>query len=279
MKNTLTFIFLALNLIAIAQSNNLENDKIQKRIQKRYISPQAKYISISGGWIFNNTHTKDPNHFFEPLTSVNNGIFPNITYEHGIKNNFFAEISYDFTKQNVSFKHKIDDKRNWSYSFNFASFDNEYFNSQKSHNLNIGGGYRIIGKNNFHFLNIHAGLFVGISNRSNRFMEDYLGNEFNLYRTDYNNNQNKDYQIITKIDNYSQFSFGSYLGLSTEFRLSDRIRFIIKYVHRFGFVPIFKGSLQVVENDKYFDHKSNFKYFGGGSMISGGLKILLSKEQ
>lgn len=276
MKNISLFIFTTLSFMIYSQNVDLLQDKKKIKVQKRYIHPKSKFISVSAGWQFNATHTHDPNNFFDALTMVNNGIFPNFTYEQGIKNDFFAEVGYDFTRKRISLSREMGNGQAWSNSNSyFANY--RPFKGHLSHNLHLGGGYRVIGKNNFHIFNVHGGIFLGVSNKSQSDMMPYIGSKATYTRNEEHTGLN--YQIQRTLDSYSRISLGTYLSISKEIRLSDEVRFFVKYTHRFGFISTFKGTYEIISDDIDFDHDISFKTFGGGALITGGLKILLFKNK
>jgi hypothetical protein len=276
MKKISLFILTIISFTLDAQNSDSIKEKKQIKSQKRYIHPQSKYISVSAGWQFNATHTRDPNGFFDALTMVNNGIFPNITYEHGIRNNFFAEIGYDHTRKVIGLSRDMGDEQKWSMSGGFFA-NYKPFRGHLSHNLNLGSGYRVIGKNNFHFFNIHGGIFLGVSNKSQSDMSPFIGNKATYTKSEEHTGLN--YQIERTVTDYAMVSFGTYLGVSKEIRLSDEVRFFVKYIHRFGLNPTFRGTYSVISDDLDLNQDMSFRTFGGGALITGGLKILLFKNK
>ncbi|MGM0477812.1 MAG: hypothetical protein ACQERC_01220 [Bacteroidota bacterium] len=249
-------------------ADSIKSAKKNERIQKRYIHPKSKYISVSAGFAFTSTYTKDPNNFLKTgPVMMNNHYFPNIKYEHGVGNNFFIETGYEFGRIGINMGREMKEDEYWD----------EYSRMVHDHNNHIflfGGGYRVIGKNNFHFLNIHAGIFLGFSNKNQSDMKNFMNGSATYDIEEYPTGL--DYQIERTIKTYSRFSFGPYIGLSHEFRLSSDVRFIIKYVQRFGLNPNFSGTYSFSDNLN-FEQSATFQVRGGGAFISGGLKILLFK--
>lgn len=248
----------------------IKSNKKKQRIEKRYIHPQSKYISVSAGWAFSSTHTKDPNNFLQQgLVMGNNNYFPNIMYEHGIKNNFFGEIGYDYTRQGIRMTRNMGDNLSWS---SYGRFDPKH----SSHNVILGAGYRVVGKNNYHFLNLHGGMFFSFSNRSKQTMNPLLGGYATYDISEPNNELN--YQIYSKLNSYSSFTFGPYIGISKEFRIAKDVRLFVKYIHRFGLISNFSGTYSFSDNLN-FDKEATYNVRGGGGFISGGLKVLLFKKK
>lgn len=267
MKNLLhtLFIVLVFSFALFSQnSNDIKETKKEKRIEKRFIHPQSKYISVSGGIGFTSTHIKDPNNFLmEGLLMTNNTYFLNVMYEHGIRNNFFAEVGYNYIGQGMSMGRDMGDDNTWT------TYDKLYHN----HDFQFGAGYRVINSNNFNFINLHAGLFIGFSNTKKSELPIQVGDSPTY--TIYESHTNYNYQIVRRIDSYSRVSFGPYVGVSKDIRLSHNVRIFVKYVHRFGLNANLKGTMVLTSDEMTFDDVATFKVRGGGAFISAGLKIFL----
>ncbi|HZH86420.1 MAG TPA: hypothetical protein VFD77_03820 [Brumimicrobium sp.] len=261
-------IFLMLQLFSSSlfsqTTEEIKQAKKQERIEKRFIHPQSKYISVSAGFGFTSTHIKDPNDFLmEGLLMTNNTYFFNVMYEHGIKNNFFAELAYNYIGQGMSMGRDMGDENTWT----------NYTNLYHNHEFQLGAGYRVINSNNFNFINLHAGIFIGFSNTKKSELPIPVG-ESPTY-TIYESHTNHNYQIVRTIDSYSRLSIGPYLGVSKDIRLSEHVRLFIKYVHRFGLNANLKGTMVLSSDEMSFNDAATFKVRGGGAFVSGGLKIYL----
>lgn len=259
------FLMMVISLSTFSQSiENIDLTKKERNKIKRYIHPKTKFISISAGLGFTSTNFKDPNNFFiNGMILQNNTTFPNITYEHGIRDNFFAEIGYNFIGQGVTIGRKIDEDVSFSYYRNYYS----------NHDIQLGIGYRVITENNFNLFNLHAGLFIGVSNlnklRFNELIKDTAYISVNEPQT------NEKYLIIDNINSLSRISFGPYLGLSKDIRISKNVRLFFKYVHRFGLSKTLDGSIRVFNGPMNFNPitEATYNMRGGGAFISGGIKI------
>jgi len=265
----LTFIVVLFPLAAQEQ-NEKSTTKKEQRIEKRYLHPKSKFVSFSGGFGFSSSYTKDPNNFLESgLGMRNNYYFPNLSYEHGIGRQLFLETAYEFGKISLSMGRTYAEQKSWSETTRFL-------NSHNLHNLQLGAGYRMIGKNNFHFVNFHGGLFFGISNRDKTDLAFLLSGTANIQVTE--EDPFLQYQIVRSVQSYSRFAFGPHLGVSKEFRLSKDIRLFVKYTQRFGLNSIFRGTYSFSDNLNLPDD-ATFKVTGGGGFLSFGLKILLFKKK
>jgi hypothetical protein len=267
MQNLLQTLFLLIvfSFSLFSQtSNEIKQAKKEERIEKRFIHPQAKYLSASLGFGFTSTHIKDPNNFLmEGLLMRNNTYFFNVMYEHGIGNNFFAEVGYNYIGQGMSMGRDMGDKNSWT----------QYNKLYHNHDFQLGVGYRVINSNNFNFVNLHAGFFIGFSNTKKSELPIPVG-ESPTY-TIYESHTNYNYQIVRTIDAYSRLSFGPYLGVSKDIRLSHNVRIFIKYVHRFGLNANLRGTMTLTSDEMTFDDVATYKVRGGGAFVSGGLKIFL----
>jgi len=241
-----------------------QSDTILSKKERRFIHEKSKYISFSNGFGFTSIRVKDPNNFLNQGLQMQNTTFvPNIMYEHGIANSFFAELGYSSIWQGVFYSRIIND-------IGFSSYSRLY----RNHNIQFGGGYRIINKNNFHFFNLHGGVFIGFSNKKITNLPINYGSE-NVDPV-----SNYPFTITTKINNFSPISFGTYLGISKELRLSKDVRFFVKYIQQFGFKNTMSGTFELASDQiNFVNEPVTFKISGGGAFVTGGLKILLFKKQ
>jgi len=243
--------------------DNFELTNKSKKSLKRYIHPKSKYITISGGFGFTATHIDDPNYFLnQGIIMFNTTYVPTLTYEHGVKDNFFVETAYSYIGQGISRKRIVNEVGNGSYEGLYSN-----------HDFQLGLGYRVINANNFNFFNVHGGLFLGFANSKLTGLPIRYGFLENDAVTQH------DYYIRINILHFSPISVGPYLGISKEIRLSEEIRFFAKYVYRFGLNSTMKGTMEFESQDLVFNHDATFNVKGGGAFISGGFKVLLFKNK
>lgn len=244
--------------------------KKEKRIEKRFIYPKSEYVSVSGGFGFSSSYTKDPNNFLESGPNMrNNYYFPNLSYEHGIGRQFFLETTYEIGKVSLSIGRTYGEQNSWSETTRFLKNHN-------LHNLQLGAGYRVIGKNNFHFVNVHGGIFFAASNRDKSDLAFLLSGTANIQVIE--EDPFLQYEIIRSVQSYSRFTFGPYLSLSKEIRLAQEIRLFVKYTQRFGLNSIIEGTYSFSDNLN-LTSDATFKVTGGGGFLSFGLKVLLNKNK
>ncbi len=263
-KTLLLLLFQAFFVAGVyAQSEGFLDKKDHQRFKKRQIHPKSKYFAVSAGIGFTVTNVQDPNGFLsEGPVMENNTYLPSFMYEHGLTRNFFAEIGYAYIGMGVTHKRVVAKVSSSSYSGHFSN-----------HDVQIGAGYRLINQSSYHFFNIHAGLFVGIPNEV---LQD-LPISFTSLAND--PATGKDYSITLSILDFRPFSFGPYLGISKELRITSDLRFFIKYVQRFGIISTMSGTFELQSDEIAFDSDmARFQVRGSGAFITGGLKILLNRK-
>lgn len=261
MKNAFLF-FILLPLKFFAQTIDTIETKQQAKYKARFIHPRAKYLAVSGGFSYINTFINDQNSFFNNgSTQINNSNAFFLVYEHGIKNNLFAEFGYSFFESGLTVKRMVRD-------VGFAS----YAGLTRNHQFQLGGGYRIITSKRIHLLNIHSGLFIG-------FLNDQISDNFQS--VDYKNvdpttSQEISYNFINK--KTERISIGTYISLSKEFRLSKQVRFFVKYTQQIGFNNIFEGEINLESTSIPFNYNAKYRVRNSGGLIGFGLKIQLNNK-
>lgn len=262
----LQFFFCAsLSNLLFSQINDSKpNRPITEKQKKRMIHPKARYLTFSGGFGFTSTWINDPNKFIQQgLNTDNNTYLPNISYEHGLHKGFFAEIGSSLIGHGLTYKRMV----NGNGSSSYLGFHNHI-------DVQFGLGYRILLANNLIHLNIHGGMFSGFALPNDiSFPIDYLYQKIDpITQINYN--------IRIQSDFFKSRSFGSYLGLSKEVRLSHDVRFFVRYAYRFGWQPILKGTFTLSSDELEFkEDEATFRVSGGGSFITGGLKIQIMKKK
>lgn len=260
------------SFLLFALSTNAQDiaTKKEKRIEKRFIHPNSKYVSVSGGFGFSSSYTKDPNNFLESgLNMRNNYYFPNLSYEHGIGRQLFLETTYEIGKVSLSMGRTYGEQNSWSETTRFLKNHNLHY-------LQLGAGYRVTGKNNFHFVNVHGGIFFAVSNRDNSDLAFLLSGTANIQVIE--EDPFLQYEIIRSVQSYSRFTFGPYLSVSKEIRIAQEVSLFVKYTQRFGLNSIFEGTYSFSDNLN-LTNDATFKVTGGGGFLSFGLKVLLNKNK
>ncbi|MFD1553639.1 hypothetical protein DNU06_17150 [Putridiphycobacter roseus] len=247
-------IYITASTVAYAQEGDV---KLSKK-EKRYIHPKSRYLCFSSGWGFTSTIIKDPNDFLDQgIIQGNNSFVPSFTYEHGISNSFFIEVGYARIDQGIRYTRSVGELSSSSYS-----------SSYQNHDIQIGGGYRIINQNNLNFFNVHTGFFIGFANKKISELQQIYGfNETDSYT-------GLKYEINVNINSFKSVAFGPYLGISKELRLSKDVRLFAKYIYRFGLIPILKGEFHLTSDEiDFLQEPATFKVTSGGAFVTFGLKI------
>ena len=235
----------------------------KSKLQLRYIHPKSKYIAVSRGWGYTSTYINDANSFFnQGYARGNNTNVTSIVYEHGLRDNFFIEAGYANFEMGIMIERIIDD-------IGWSSYKGLY----RNYELQLGAGYRIVARRNYHILNLHSGIFVGVAgNKIGEFNDSGTYTDF-----DYITGSVFSYRLV---NNYSNpISFGPYLGVSKEIRLSRDVRFFVKYIQRFGLLTNLSGDIELNSPTLSLDKKASYAMRSGGNFITAGLKILLFKNK
>ncbi|MGY6562461.1 MAG: hypothetical protein ACXITV_10170 [Luteibaculaceae bacterium] len=237
---------------------------------ERKLDSKSSFLTISTGFAFTATFVDDPNNFLENGSiSMNNHRFLNIRYEKGIKHNFFVEGSYETGR--IGINTRISRGNNENTDVYVRLVDNSL-----NHMLELGGGYRLIGRNEFHYLNFHFGFFGGFIGSPAKDFNELL--DFNRTIGDFDINSGKRYDINITIQEASRISFGTYVGVSHQVRISQNLNLFFMYNQRFGFISNIKGAYEFSENLN-LSEPASFTINGRGAFLSGGLRITLSNHK
>lgn len=248
---------------SFCQTEKSDDKPIQSKSEKRYIHPKAEYFCVSAGWGFSSSNIKFANNYLENGFMMRGGSFiPEVRYEHGIKSNFFAEFGYLNIGHSFALVRVVND-------IEISRVERVYRNNE----FNLGIGYRLFTKHNYHIINFHTGFFTGFAKR------DLMAHPDNFSRTINDMETNETFDVNFMVVDKRLLSFGPYIGISKELRLSKNIRFFVKYIHRFGLLSTFKASFNLTSNNiSVPQDKGYLKMASGGSTVTAGFKFqILSK--
>lgn len=222
-----------------AQNNNATLDqsisqsrssKIQERANRRLVKPNTHIVTLS---LLNSRH---PIILIEPSfslpqmnsTPINldrgnlvNGW--NVGYQYNLPQNFFAEGDFSWTWHGTTLKPN-------RYGIKEGGIISIYNNSFITYSLNIGGGYRFVGKNNLRFFDVHAGFVLGMTDNK---VNTGGGYGLSAAYLDYNDNAG----MTTLGFNYrisSRTYYGFYLGISKDIRITENLHLRGRYQYQFG---------------------------------------------
>jgi hypothetical protein len=236
--------------------------KTEYKKQKRYIHPKSIFISLTGGLGFVKSYADDPNEFI--IDSYGESLSTRLMVEKGIKNNFFAEAGYQFIEYYSSIR----------FSYPNGSFSsNEYF----THQLNLGAGYRVIGKKkNYHYFNIHAGFSIGLIPAKKAPLYGF-GNVSMSMGTNLNNYT---FSFSYESELLSSVILAPYVGISKDFRLTEKMFISLVYRYQHGLNKLSEQSIVYENSSEFTTPQSATNYMNGTEhSIQLGLKFKIGKDQ
>lgn len=195
------------------------------KAEKRYIDPESWFVSISGGlFLAKNKASREATY----LNSISvPSYIVQLSGEKGIRDNYFMEfgvsVSESFSAIHVN---EIEAVR-------FTIGYNEFVGIQPS----FGIGKRLIGKNNTNYLNISAGVSVGINTDSKESVGAGSGNLYSeigdtLYAYTYDDG--------TKSPVYPTL----YFDLNKGFQMTNNLYLSLSYRHNIGFIPTWQADFE-----------------------------------
>lgn len=209
----------------LVNGEDLKIAKKQIRKERRYFSPQSTFVSVLGGIGVGMNLIDNPDGI------LMNGGYPSLTaglnIEQGIRNNLFVECGYQLLEYQDMIKIK---------ALFVSSFGSEAF---LAHEFNLGGGYRLISKNNYPILNIRIGLKGGFTAEGIGVSSGGLGGGSG---TDYEGNEFS-YAVTSTDEIVAKFICAAYLGISKDFRIVDRFYLSLDYKYQQGLNPIYKSYI------------------------------------
>lgn len=185
----------------------------QGRMERRSVDPKSMFVSLGGGIAVARNQIKGKNSPFQ------NGGFPaiqpRIAFEKGIKNNFFVEADYHY----FEFWEVTKEKKAAS-----AMGSNAFY----GHFLNVGGGYLIQNKNNnFQFVKLHAGIGIG---------GNFMSKGGSSYGTSLYTFSDSTFLSVSDSSYLkSRLMPIVYLGVSKDFRITDRFGLSLLFRQQIGF--------------------------------------------
>ncbi len=222
------------------------------RKERRYFSPQSTFVSVLGGVGLGINRLDKSDGILK--SSRQPGLSTGIYIEQGIKNNFFAECGY----QLLEYQDMITIQMHHISSFGSNAF--------VAHEFSLGGGYRLISKNNYPFFNVRIGLKggftpegIGISSSGSGSSSGNLDDGTTYF-----------YNVSSSDEVESKLLCAVYAGISKDFRILDRFYLTFDYRYQQGFntiyttdisyeTSLFEGTRNAV---KTIDGSAHFIQFG-----------------
>lgn len=232
--------------------------KKQYRKEIRYIDPKSMFITATAGLGFGINRVKDPGNTLSNGAALS--ILPRVTFEKGIARNYFAEAGFNTLEY-------------WS-----AEKVKSFFSSASSaftvYQLSVGGGKRLIAKNNYNIITLHAGLSFGATNiiKGNN-----TSGSFAIGTVDNSG------QVVNYFSAYSEeygihrFITSAYLGASKDFRLTRHFYLALSYRYQQGFYTVYEQKVKYTTSmmQDALVHAATIKIDGSSHVFEFGFKIKL----
>jgi hypothetical protein len=265
MLKILLLIFLFAPLTFWGQEADTTQALPQDKKYRRFIHPKTCYFVASAGSAFLSTLIDDRTNLFKNGNTQNgsSGLF-SIAYEHGIKNNYFLEFGYLNYETGINLI---------SASYESGNYWGHYQGLTRFHQFNLGTGYRIIDHRNRHWASIHAGLLVGFQSS---IREDQFDSPNYSVVDDFSGETTG---FLFSNTATSQFSLGSFIGVSKDIRLSEDVRLFVKYMQQVGFRSIFSGEIFSSSNGSPIVSDTAYRTRNSGGMLLAGLRIQMFKKR
>lgn len=232
-------------------------EKIYKRQKRKPLPLYSTFVSASGGLILQPIHVSDVNNINISANSLLGTGY--LSIEQNIKKNKFLETGYSVLEYYMGSKRKeLEGDCFMCGSFTYA-FD--------VHHFSLGIGKRLIGKNNYNYLNLHAGVVLSYTNQ-----DKGLSGWGHLSVGDVANGDTvyfEQYQDYQKINFFPLF----YVGISRDFRIKGNLYFNILYRYHQGIMNVSEREVQyvsqwtngwqnahIVINGSYHTFQAGFKY-------------------
>lgn len=223
------------------------------KINRRYINSNDVFLSSNFGLAF---ATNVPsNQDIYDKASLPRPVF-NLSIEKGIKNYFFAEVSYVGYEYYDAMKLK---------NIPITEGGNAFY----SHQLLLGVNKKMVNlKNNKNYINFHAGFGVAYTSR-----EKGLSGELYSSMTISNSTFSDTITQISKYYQLKQLFPLAYMGISKDFLLGKGFYFNVLYRYNQGFINVYEQqlmhysnqypngtTLKITMNGSYHTFQLGFKY-------------------
>lgn len=246
----------------LQSQHQVDPKKARKLLKKvsRFIDPKSSFLNISGGVGFGSTKVHS-----DPNGNLANGAYssflPRISFEKGIKNNFYWEIGvhsqlfWDVTK------------------FNFDKFSSSGSGVFYAVQFSGGGLYRWILKNNYNVLNIHSGFTIGFHGEKNS--EDGIHSFGSGTISGIYNDIPISYSFAQVSSVQSNVLSSCYVGLSKDFRIVNNFYLTLNYRRQFGFYKVYESTYNYSGSNIPTTTGAKTKLTGSSNDFQFGFKIKL----
>lgn len=248
MKNKIApILFLFFSLYSFGQTSSfnrggqfsLGTEKVnEEKFNKRYIHPKRKSISIYSGLGLMQTSIKTSNPYYK--NAFDASFIPEISFEQGIKSNFYFETSLNFNEMQRKTVFINNDQKASSSIGGFSILM-----------LSTGVNYKVqLPKSHLQLFNLHAGIGLG-ARTSNQFPKVFE-KQFNTQIV----NQTFIHSVSGKVIPVL------YLGLSKDIRLNEHWSLNLQYKKQFGLNTI-------VQTDIYYQLPNSSETMYAKGILNG----------
>lgn len=254
--------------MAKLMESGTDSKAVKKLYRKeiRYIDPKSTFIALYGGMGFGTNRLSDQGGHLKHGTFAT--FVPRLTVEKGIAKNYFAEAGFHYATYWSTMRTPVS-------MFGSVAFD--------AYQLSIGAGKRIITKNNYNIINLHAGLSFGMTNlQKGLSATSYIAYTY----SDSTSNGIQQHAFSSYSEDYVSRTFltSAYIGASKDFRLVRNFYLSLSYRFNQGFYSVYEQRI-----DYTFDGnatKARISLNGSSHIYQLGFKLkvgprpekVLSKE-
>ena len=208
----------------------IKTDKVNKRMAEKVYRKEARKISNHstfgtslGGITIPINRANDPNKVL--INASMASVMPYFSIEQNLQKNYFIEAGFGLQEYYNAIKAK--EVPFWSGSNAFIAY-----------HLTIGGGKRLIGKNNYNYLNLSSGLVLSTIDRP----VGYAG------RGGIGAVVGNDTIIMGRSENFISNNFFPlfYIGLSKDFRITRNFYFTMLYRYHQGFIKVYEQRVSYI---------------------------------
>lgn len=222
------------------------------RKEKRFIDPKSTFAGISGGYYVNmNKLTSGGEGFISKYSRRQTGSVQ-LWLEQGLKKGWYAEAGYSGAIYKAGFN--IDGVQ--------VYFAHKTFGVSQ---LYAGMGKRLIGKNNYPWLNISAGVGINAHTLSKGISDSIWGARYTYPNNDTSFYFESNHSVVRKV-------FPTlHLGVSKDFQITKTLYFSVAYRLQLGLATVSEQMISYREEDNV-DKKAVVSLNGTSHSLQFGLK-------
>jgi hypothetical protein len=184
---------------------------------KRKIDPGSLFVIANGGISFHNSSIKDPQNIH--TSAINSEAIGGLFLEYNLNKNLYAETGLSIVRYGIS----------TNISFNNINGKSSG-GGLSARQINIGFGKRLIGRNNYNYLNLNSGIALSFATSGTGLLWNYSGGSWS--------NGNDSITFNNSIYGVNNIFPLLYLGASKDLRITRN--FYLSFIYRYhqGFIKI-----------------------------------------